>query len=410
MRESRIRLLVLYAQYTTRLSYNDDWLDAFEAYPAFETRAINIVATDPAKVRAALANIDAIVLLHSTNGDTTDYLEPFSSILAERRVPLLTFVGNEVNLPGSTISAKRRLFASIRPDWIATQLLKEAGVFLFGDLVQKAVISVPHALNVNAYRPKRDFVHRSIDIGCRLARYLPHIGDNDRNRLVDAFLALGRQGRFKVDISDAKLNREGWADFLNNCHGAVATESGSWFLERDDATVEAIRRYIRGASRGVVVIPNDFFLRKLGQNLPWHFRTILRSILVSGPIRHETLLNEKMSFDDIYARFFANRQRAPVYGKCISSRHFDAIGTKTCQIMFRGRYNDILEADLHYLALDDDFANLDEVLRRFSDPSVRNVIVEQAHAHALASHTYTHRMRQVAKALSETHSGDGLGF
>ena len=73
MRESRIRLLVLYAQYTDSLSYFDDWLDAFRGYQGFETRAVNIVATDATVLRAEIEDVDAIVLLHSTNGDTTEY-------------------------------------------------------------------------------------------------------------------------------------------------------------------------------------------------------------------------------------------------------------------------------------------------------------------------------------------------
>lgn len=399
MRESRIRLLVLYAQYTNRLSYYDDWLDAFKACAEFETKAVNIVTAGSATLRAAINNVDAIVLLHSTNGDTTNYLEPFISILADRRVPLLSFVGNELNLPGSPISAKRDLFKRIRPDWIATQMLKEAGCFLFDDVVGRAVVSIPHALNPDVFKVTRSIDQRSIDIGVRTARYLPHLGDNDRNRLADAFARLGEQGRLTVDISDIRLNRDGWVEFLNRCRGTVSTEAAGWFLERDDATVDAIRAYVRSKASGVI-IANDSPLRKLGHKLPWWLRSMLRRVLRTGPVRHEALLNEQISFDEIYGRFFSGRPRAPVYSKCISSRHFDAIGTQTCQIMFRGRFNDILQADRHYLALADDLSNLDDVLRRFADLSVRRQIAEDAYTHITSAHTYAHRMRLVAKTLS----------
>ena len=82
-----------------------------------------------------------------------------------------------------------------------------------------------------------------------------------------------------------------------------------------------------------------------------------------------------------------------MYGKCISSRHFEAIGTKTCQIMFHGRFNDILEADQHYLALNQDFSNLEDVLVRFLDPTHRRAIVEEAYTYVMDTHTYAHRMR-----------------
>ena len=399
MRESRIRLLVAYAQYTTRLSYNDDWLDAFTRDPLFDTVSINIVTADAGTMRAAAANVDGIVLLHSTNGDTTVYLKPLASVLADRRVPLLSFVGNELNLPGSPVSAKRAVLRIIRPHWIATQMLQEAGEFLFGDIAEKAVVAVPHALNADVFRPIREIDARSIDIGTRLSRYVPHLGDNDRNRLADAVVQMGATGRIKVDISDDRLDRAGWSEFLNDCRGTVSTESGSWFLERDDATVDAIRAYVRGQPGQGFVIANDSVLRKLGHKLPGGIRSLLRRLLRAGPIRHEALVNEQLSFDDIHRRFFAGRPRAAVYGKCISSRHFDALGTKTCQIMLRGRFNDILEADRHYLAVEDDLGNIEEVLRRFSDLSARRDIVENAYTHVMSAHTYAHRMQQVANIM-----------
>ncbi|MGB6445516.1 MAG: glycosyltransferase [Xanthobacteraceae bacterium] len=67
--------------------------------------------------------------------------------------------------------------------------------------------------------------------------------------------------------------------------------------------------------------------------------------------------------------------------------------------MVRGRFNDILDADKHYLAIAEDFSDLDDALRRFSDLSVRRAIIEDAYAHVSASHTYAHRMRQVAGIL-----------
>jgi hypothetical protein len=350
-------------------------------------------------VHRAAGNIDAIVLLHSTNGDTTDYLEPLVPLLASRQVPLLSFVGNEVNLPAAPISAKRRLFAKIRPDWIATQLLEEAGRFLFADVAEKSVVCVPHALNPHVFRTTRDIEARSIDIGVKASRYLPHLGDNDRNRLFDAVTQIGTQGQLKVDISDTKLDRAGWAEFLNQCRGTVSTEAGSWFLERDDATVDSIRAYLRSKNSGAFNITYGSPPQRLGQKLPRPVRAALRRILRSGPLRHEGLVNEQVPFADIHQRFFAGLKRPDVYGKCISSRHFEAIGTRTCQIMVRGRFNDILEAGRHYLGIAEDLSDLGEALRRFSDLSVRRAIVEDAYAHLSASHTYAHRMRQVAGIL-----------
>jgi len=393
MRESRIRLLTLHAQYTDKLSYFDDWLDAVRQYPGFDVIAIDIIPSGARRrIRQAIGEVDAVLLLHSTNGDSITYLDRHVPVLANRRVPLITFVGNEVNLPGFSIAGKRRVLKAIRPEWIATQLLEEAGEYLFGDIATRGIVAIPHALNPSAFRPIRNPDTRPIDIGSRVMKYMPHVGDDDRSRIANAFVKIGHERGMKINISNDRFNRSGWANFLNLCKGTVSTEAGSWFLEKDDATVEAIRRYVAAQAKGIL-IPNDSRVWTLAPALPlWVRRGAKWAFNVIG-IRYETLVNEVQSYADIHARFFKSKPRPPVYGKCISSRHFDAIGTKTCQIMFRGRFNDILNADRHYLALDHEFSNLEDVLARFSDPAQRRAIVEEAYAHVLDGHTYPHRMR-----------------
>lgn len=399
MRESTIRLLVVHARYTDQLSYFDDWFDAFHRYPGFRVEVFDVaVLHREDALRRMLRNCDAVVLLHSTNGDTTATLRHYADVLSERRVPLLSFVGNEANLPGVPIAEKRRVFEKLRPEWIATQLLPEAGAFLFGDLAQKAVVSIPHALNPDAFRAETPVDDRPMDIGTRVARYPPHLGDDDRNRIADTFSMLGPQLGLRVDISNARYSRRGWASFLNRCKGTVSTESGSWFLEQDDFTVNAIRAYVL-ANAGGYPFSVSARLRRLGEKHP-RLRLLLRRLMAMGSFRSESMLSERASYGEIYERFFAGRSKAPVYGKCISSRHFDAIGTRTCQIMFPGRFNDILIADRHYLALKGDFSNLADVLERFRDPVRRARIADEAYEFVMDGHTYDHRMHQVAGILA----------
>src|SRR5262249_357781 len=237
-----MRVLVGYAQYTDRLSYYDDWRDAFINTPQIDVITLNIIHPSAgANLRRQLREVDAVVLLHSTNGDTISYLEPHVAALADRSVPLLTFVGNEVNLPGSPIAEKRKAFAAFRPEFIATQLLIESGRYLFGDGATRDVGAIPHALNPRVFQPPAPADARRLDIGARAARYLPHLGDDDRNRLMLWFATNGPIRGLHVDISDQRLNRDSWASYLNDCKATVSTEAGTWFLERDDTTVNAIR-------------------------------------------------------------------------------------------------------------------------------------------------------------------------
>jgi hypothetical protein len=400
----RLRTLVLYAQYTTRLSYYDDWLDAFRADPALAVVAINIAARGSrAAVARQIAEFDLVVLLHSTNADTLTYIDPFRDALSARRGKLVAFVGNELNTPGSPLAARIAHLRAIGADYIATQLLPETGAWLYAEVESAQVISVPHALNPAVFRATTPAAARPIDIGTRSARYIAYLGDDDRNRLFALFETHRFDPALTVDIStDERLDRAGWCAFLNRCKGTIANEAGGFFLERDDRTMDAIRAYVlaKERARGGVVIANDSPLRRFGHRLPWFVKEPLRRLLRGGLVRHEMLINEDLSFDEIYERFYRGRPRPPFHAKAISSRHFDAIGTRTCQILLEGRYNDILVPGVHYLALKSDFSNVADVMAEFRDPERRQAITTAAYDLAMAAHTHRHRIAMIRDRVS----------
>lgn len=377
-------------------------MDAFRCSPLFEVTTLNICERGARrKLSRQISEHDVIVLLHSTNGDTLAYLNPLLPELQARNATLCVFVGNEVNLPGSPMAEKISFLARVEPTYIFTQLPLEAGQWLYSDGTASRVVEVPHALNPDVFRPETGNRERPIDIGARSARYTPYIGDDQRNRLFDLFTRVEVRRDLVIDIdTESRFPRVEWAEFLNRCKGTVSTEAGSWYLERDDRTVNEIRAYVAGGERRAgYMIPADSPLRKLGHKLPWSVRSALRKIMRHGFLRHEASVNETLDADEIINRFFKKREKAPVYSKAISSRHFDAIGTKTCQIMIKGRFNNILRADEHYLALEPDFANFQDVLEQFRDDSHRQNLVDETFEYVRGSHTYDHRLRQIRETI-----------
>ena len=401
MSSESISTVVVYADYVRVFSYFDDWLDAFNQAAGFDVTAINAVDGNAREVlRKAVQVAELVVLLHSMTGDTTKYLESLTSILQQRRGRLLAFVGNEVNLPGSPISAKREILGRISPDFIATQLPLEAGQFLFGDLASSKVLELPHALNPDKYVPGSSRDERTIDIGTRAARYLPHLGDNDRNSIHDYFRCHGSSRfDFKVDLSSERMTRDQWVGFLRKCRGTVSTEAGSWYLERDDHTVEAIRRWATRRTKGALTFRSDSILVSLIESMPSIPRRVLATIKNLGFVKHELSAAQDLSFTEVYEEFFRDYKKPEFYGKCISSRHFDAVGTKTCQIMFPGRFNNILVGDKHYITLQRDFSNIQEVVDRFIDPGYWRRMVDEAYESVMDQHTYPHRLERLRDAL-----------
>ena len=106
-----------------------------------------------------------------------------------------------------------------------------------------------------------------------------------------------------------------------------------------------------------------------------------------------------LDFAHLKSRFFDSAVRCPVYSKALSSRHFDAAGTKTCQILLEGRYNDMLVANEHYISVARDLSNVETAIARFKCPSERERIVSAAYEHAVSAHTYGHRLATLYNSL-----------
>ena len=400
-RPSRIRTLVLRLRSDSRHSYYDDWEDAFTGHPAFDAATADIRSgRSLARIRKTIGEYDLVVLLHSTNADSMNDLDRYSGVLCERRGKLLVLVGNEVNLPGISMVEKIAFLRNVEADFIGTQLPLEAGEWLYAECDRSRVVPLPHALNPASFRPVVPQARREIDIGVRSFAYYPFLGDDERNRLLRFFSTHVFEPPLPVDIrTDVRLDRAGWANFLNRCKGTVSTEAGSYYLERDDRTVEAIQAFLaeKHDGKGGYTVPKGSIVEKAWYSIPPALRSVLKGTLVSAGIRNESTMAAAASFREIEERFFHGRPRPPVHSKAISSRHFDAVGTKTCQVLMRGKYNGILRPDEHYIPVEIDLSNVEEAISRFRDASFRCAMVDRAYEYVMQEHTYRNRMAEILR-------------
>jgi hypothetical protein len=398
--DNRIRTVVLTVRYGVRASYYEDWLDAFEGSPLFQVTAFNLFGrAERRAAMRALGDAELVVALHACSADTLRFIAPLREALKARRGRFLMLVGNEYNLPWVRLGEKRDFLREVGADWVGTQLPLEAGRWLYED-TGASVLALPHAANESVFRCATPDAARRVDIGGRSFRYPVFIGDDERNRVYDRFAQLGPASGLSIDIANtARLDRPKWAAFLNDCRATIGTEAGTWYLERDDRTALAIRDFLRARS-GTPTIRADGWLHAATRHFPYGVKARLKRLLALTAVRHEALDVDDGDFAEIHARFFTDRPRCPAYSKCISSRHFEAAATGTCQILVRGRYNGILEADRHYIALAPDLANADEAILRFGDPAERRRVADAAHALVHDAHTYRHRLAALHAAVS----------
>jgi hypothetical protein len=148
---------------------------------------------------------------------------------------------------------------------------------------------------------------------------------------------------------------------------------------------------------------------------------LLRRFAEGGPplvgLRADISLDQRRRFTREEWAEFLNRCRATVASEAagrlawedgatpaveagaLSSRHFEAMGTRTALVLLEGAYEGLLQPGEHYLPVRHDLANLAEVAVALRDVSRLEAMTDAAHTLALDGHTYNHRVRQLLASL-----------
>jgi hypothetical protein len=335
---------------SARLSYISDWRDAFLRSKRLDVEVCNINnLVDFGRRLLTIGRYDLIVVSHSAAGDDMNILSRAAPFFRRRRGKLVVFIGNEYDLFAEKIAFMRDTDA----DFICTQLPNAAARYLYDECAQAKLVEMPHALNPEHYRVIEG-ADRNTEIGFIGDIYWPFIGDRERTNFIEWFEKNGQQMGLRCDIRKQRVAREDWNIFLNGCHGIIGAESGTYYLNERGQVLDRARAY----------------------NL---------------------LTNQAASFDEVYERFFRDQPRG-VSGKAVSSRHFEPIGARACQILLEGHYNGILLPDEHYIPVKRDLSDIKDAIAKFRDASFRQKVVNTAYEYVMDSHTYDHR---VAYLLSQ---------
>jgi hypothetical protein len=333
------------------LSYVMDWKDAFTGCPCLDVEWCNVNnLLEFAGGLRKLKDYPLSIILHSAAWDHLRLLRMAQGRFQSRKGAMLLFYGNEYHNMREKIAFARAVGA----DYIASQLPLPSAEWLYAECEQSIVLPAPAALNPHIYRP--GMTTRPIDIGFRGDIYASAfaLGDTERTNILQYFDRHAADWGLSKDIAFLRHPREEWNTFLNHCKGIMGAESGTYFLERDDRTRQAVIGF-----------------------------------LAQHP--HAT-------FAQVYDRFFRSYPN-PVSGKAISSRHFEPIGANTCQLLLEGSYNGILKAEEHYISVNKDFSNIEEAIRRFKDQEYREAMVRRTHEYVLEEHTYQRRVQSLIHAV-----------
>ena len=333
------------------LSYIADWRDAFKASPRLDVEVCNINnLVEYAGCLRRIRDFDLIVVSHAAAGDDMLVMSHSAHWLNRRQGRLVMFIGNEYALMDEKIA----FMGAVRADLVCSQIPSSAARYLYGDSGAAAVVDMPHALNPKNYAA-RPHIRRDVDMGFIGDIYWPFVGDRERTDFIQWFEAKGAAHGLVCDIRRTRVGRDEWCRFQNGCKGVVGAEAGTYYLNDRGRLLDRARRY--------------------------------------------NMEHPDAGFDEVFERFYRNQPRG-VSGKAISSRHFEPIGTKTCQILLEGSYNGILTDDVHYIGVKADYSNIGDAIERFKDETYRARIVQQAYDHVMSHHTHAHRVESVIDLIT----------
>ena len=95
-------------------------------------------------------------------------------------------------------------------------------------------------------------------------------------------------------------------------------------------------------------------------------------------------------FLEVYPEFFAPYETAPVMNQ-ISPKFFEAIMLRTALVCFPGTYSGILRKDDHFIQIEKDFSNIDEVLEKLEDIPFLEELTKRAFEDIIAPGVFSYR-------------------
>jgi hypothetical protein len=208
----------------------------------------------------------------------------------------------------------------------------------------------------------RPIAEREKDIIYRARRLPAWYGSAGRlkHRIAEVVFTRARAQGFNVDIStriEDSIMSSDWMEFLASGKAVLGTPGGWSIIDR----------------RGEIKAQGQALLRE----------------------------NPNLSVEEVEVRMPRDWDRYTLF--TVTPRHFEAVMTKTCQLLIEGEYKGVIQPNKHYIPLKQDFSNLDEALDKVRDHDYMQNIVDQAYEDICLSGKYTYRAfaRRIEEVLAE---------
>ena len=111
--------------------------------------------------------------------------------------------------------------------------------------------------------------------------------------------------------------------------------------------------------------------------------------LLSMRVEEYVKNNPEVSYSELNENVLKEREGSIDY-KTISPRSFEAIMTNTCQVLYEGNYSNVLIPNKHYIQLNKDFSNIENVLSLIENQEYCEKIATNAYRDIIGNNDYTY--------------------
>jgi hypothetical protein len=305
-----------------------DHIDAFSRFSRHEVRTFNPKALNRS-IALDLDEFDVVVIHYSVVLNDDHYVAaPLRDKLRRFRGLKMQFIQDDYRWVDRSTAASRdigiQVLFTVVPEPAAGQVYDARLPNV--RRVQTLTGYVPENLRERAVRP---IAERPIDVGYR-ARDLPFwLGRLSREKawIGQRFLELAPPYGLRCDIAWQEHDRiygEQWIDFVASCRATLGCESGASIADFDGSIEQSVRAYLRAHPAAPYEVVHEALLK---------------------PYEGNVIMN------------------------VISPRVFEAASLGTALVLFPGEYSGVVSAGEHYIALEKDFSNMDEVVALLRDDS-----------------------------------------
>jgi hypothetical protein len=314
-----------------------DHIDAFRRYSRHHIRTFNTRGMTHS-IALDLDHFDVVVIHYSVVISSAQYFAPdFYDKLKRFRGLKVEFIQDDYRWVDRETAASREIginvLFTVAPEPAASKLYDERlpGV----RRVQTLTGYVPDNLRD---RPLKPLGERPIDVGYR-ARDLPFwLGRLAREKawIGQRFVELAPAYGLRCDIAWTEHDRiygERWIEFVSSCRATLGTESGASIADFDGSVETAVLAYLNAHPAASYEEVHEAVLK------PYEGNVVL---------------------------------------KVISPRIFEAASLGTALILFPGEYSGVVRRDDHYIGLEKDFSNMDEVVRKLRDDDLIRTMTARA--------------------------------